>query len=291
MEVGRPNRDRGAERAGSAESDASSELHGVDRLRAVVNRLRTPEIGCPWDLEQTPESLVPYLLEEAHEAAEAIRAGVDDSIRDELGDVLLNVLLQVRIAEEEGRFTLEAVAENTAAKVIRRHPHVWGDERGADRERIRQNWRRIKQEEDPERESSALRSLPSTLPALLRACRVGSDAARIGFDWPDASGPLEKVVEETEEIRAVLDEPTSSPVDRQRALHHEIGDLLLAVTSLARHGSVDPEAALSDAVVRFRARFEHVERVARDRDTRDLDVLEAAWQEAKRREAGRLPPP
>ncbi len=265
---------------------------GLARLKEAVDQLRTPGSGCPWDLEQTPESLVPYLLEEAHEAAEAIRSGDIDHSRDELGDVLLNVFLQARLAEESGSFTLDDIGMSAADKVVRRHPHVWGDERGADRATIRENWRKIKAQESeaaaaPDgvprdhgavRDQSVLRELPATLPALIRAVRSGMDAARIGFDWPDWRGPLAKVEEEIAEVKEAIGDPAKA--------HHEIGDLLLAITSLARHVDVDPEGALNAALVRFARRFHHVETEASRRQLRDLDSLEALWQDAKRGESG-----
>lgn len=272
MGVDRPERDV---------EESPSTPSGWRELESVVARLRDPERGCPWDLEQTPSSLAPYLIEEAHEAAEALRRGDSDASCDELGDVLLNVFLQARVAEEEERFTLEDVARRAADKVIRRHPHVWGDVDRTDREAIRENWHRIKQEEaasassakaDSEPES-ALRPLPPTLPALTRATRQGADAARIGFDWPDWTGPHAKVEEEWAEVR----EAVGNPVE----CHREIGDLLLAATSLARHLDVDPESALEDAMDRFRSRFHVVERGARELSRPDLAQLEALWQRAK----------
>lgn len=251
-------------------------------LYRTVKRLRAPD-GCPWDREQTPESLVPFLLEEAHEAAEAIRAGHRTAAAEELGDLLLNVMLQTAIAEERGEFSLDDVLDRVRQKIVRRHPHVFGDETDADLETIRRNWKRIKAEEKPEsQDDSVLRKLPASLPALERAERIGRDAARVGFDWPDWRGAWAKVLEEVSELGEALDHGTPEPIE------HELGDLLFAIASLARHRALASEESLRRALDRFRARFRRVEASVADLDSATLDELEAAWVRAKR---GDPPPP
>lgn len=246
----------------------------------MVDRLRAPD-GCPWDREQTTESMARHLLEEAFEAAEALEDGDDEAAREELGDVLMNVAMIARIAAERGAFDLEAVARDIADKLVRRHPHVFGDARASDAEQVLQRWEEIKRteagEDAPRR--SVLAGLPRALPALQKALRIGEKAARVGFDWPSAEGPRRKLDEEIAELDAAL-----GGGDRN-AIEDEVGDVLFAVANLARHAGVDPERALRRTIERFAERFRHVEKALGDRlGHADLDEMEALWRQAKERE-------
>ncbi len=258
-------------------------IEALARLKSIVDRLRAPD-GCPWDREQTSRSLKGYLLEEAHEVAEAIEREDNGLLCEELGDLLLNVFLQARIAEEAGHFTLGEVAERISEKLIRRHPHVFAGERAPDAGAVRVRWEELKRKErsGPESDPSVLRPLPASLPSLEKAIRVGRMAAEVGFDWPDANGPLAKIEEETREVRQSL----AGACGTER-LSDEVGDLLFAVASFCRHSGLDPERALHGSLERFRRRFRQVE-VAWARQDPDgtrkptLAELEALWQEAKR---------
>ena len=257
------------------------------RLLGIVERLRAPD-GCPWDRKQTEASMAPHLLEEAFEAADAIRTGDAQASAEELGDVLLNVFMISQIASEAGRFRLDDVCEAIADKLVRRHPHVFGDEterEGLDQpEAVLANWERIKQTERGPRDDdqfeptrrSALAGVPAALPALLRAYRVGEKAARTGFDWPDATGPRAKIDEELTE----LDEAAAS--GDQAAIEHELGDVLFSVVNYSRHLARNPEIALRATIDRFSARFRAIESELGDGLTNaSSELLEAAWQRAK----------
>jgi MazG family protein len=248
------------------------------RLIDIVARLRAPD-GCPWDREQTEASMAPHLLEEAFEAVDALQSGDAPASREELGDVLMNVLMIAQIAGEHGRYDLEQVAEAIADKLVRRHPHVFGDVAADDAAQVLRNWEAIKQQEKSDADGeprSVLAGVPAALPALLRAFRIGEKAARVGFDWPDREGPREKVDEELAELDAAL-----AAGDEGR-IGAELGDLLFAVVNVARHAGVNPEMALRAMLDRFVQRFRWVEQQlgARLREA-SLDEKEALWQEAK----------
>lgn len=261
-------------------------MDATDRLIAIMARLRG-ENGCPWDREQTPRTLRPYVLEEAHEVAEAIDGGDWGELREELGDLLLQVAFLARIAEEEGHFRFEDVAEAISSKLERRHPHVFGD---AEAHRVEDVWRRwdeIKRAEKAapdgaggEAPVSRLAGIPRGLPALGRAAAVADKASRAGFDWPKPEGIVDKLVEETDELRAAL-----SGNDRDR-VEEELGDLLFAAASLARKLKIDPEGALARATAKFVGRFRLVEDGATADGVRleDLDAteLDRRWNAAKR---------
>jgi tetrapyrrole methylase family protein/MazG family protein len=253
---------------------------------------RTLREQCPWDIEQTHESLVPYLLEETYEVVDALQAldpddpTTDDHLVEELGDLLYQIEFHATIAEQEGRFTIADVAAGIHDKLVRRHPHVFGDsgERieadGADPlavETVLANWDDIKREE--KQRTSVFDGIPRSLPSLAYAAKVGSKASKVGFDWPDVEGAFPKIVEETGELRTTIDD--DDPV----AQRDELGDLLFAIVNVARHLHVDPELALRAATDKFRARFEGVERLAAGRaiDLRatDLTTLDALWDEVK----------
>lgn len=258
-------------------------MAAIDRVLSVMARLRNPRTGCPWDVAQDFRSIAPHTVEEAYEVADAIERGGFDDLRDELGDLLLQVVYHARMAEERGAFDFEAVADGLAAKLIRRHPHVFGDAGATDADTRERLWEQAKAEERAHRgesDPSALAGVTLGLPALTRAQKLARRAARAGFDWPDASGPAAKVREELDEIEAAGEDP-----DAREA---EVGDLLLAAVNLARHLDVDAETALRRASHRFEHRFRAVERHA-ERDGEgtsgmSMEALEGYWQAAKRDE-------
>ena len=259
----------------------------------LLHRLRAPG-GCPWDREQTPRSLLPYLIEEAHEAAVAIESGDDDAAVDELGDLLLHLAFQIAIAEEEERFGLDDVAGSTIAKMVRRHPHVFGDATyaGAGHQAM---WERLKREEKPEGTGGVIGELPLALPALVRAYRVQQKVASVGFDWQAPEGAREKVGEELAEVdeaaaaTASADREAEAPPPER--VEEEFGDLLFAIVNWGRLLGLHPETALQQANRKFEARFRKLEALARERglalETLSLDALDTLWNEVKRTEAGR----
>jgi tetrapyrrole methylase family protein/MazG family protein len=245
----------------------------VDRLAKIVAQLRSPD-GCPWDREQTHESLKSHLLEECYELIDAIDAKDDEELKEELGDLLLQVVLHSQMAAEENRFTLEDVAGVIADKLIHRHPHVFGETRLPDSEAVLNQWDRIKRVEKIDR-VSALDGVPKTLPALARAQKIQGKAARVGFDWSDAAGPLEKIHEELREVQTT---PESQ-------LEEEIGDLLFAVVNFARKKKLDAEQALSRATRKFTNRFQEMERLANERGLElaslSLEEMDRFWEDVK----------
>ena len=256
-------------------------LPGVQRLLTTIARLRAPD-GCPWDRKQTEASMAPHLVEEAFEAADALRRGAARASEEELGDVLVNVAMIRQIAGEAGGHGFDALAGQAADKLVRRHPHVFGDRKAESAEIAFANWEREKQKEkaaaagDDPALRSVLAGLPTALPALLRAFRVGEKAAKTGFDWPDATGPRAKVDEELAE----LDEALASG-DRA-AIAAELGDVLFSLCNVARHAGVNPEMALAGTVDKFQRRFLLVEQAfAFDLAGRSLAELDAAWNAAK----------
>ena len=245
----------------------------MDRLAKIVAQLRSPD-GCPWDREQTHESLKSHLLEECYELIDAIDAKDDEELKEELGDLLLQVVLHSQMAAEENRFTLEDVAGVIADKLIHRHPHVFGETRLPDSEAVLNQWDCIKRVEKINR-VSALDGVPKTLPALARAQKVQGKAARVGFDWSDAAGPLEKIHEELREVETT---PESQ-------LEEEIGDLLFAVVNFARKKKLDAEQALSRATRKFTNRFQEMERLANERGLElaslSLEEMDRLWEDVK----------
>lgn len=256
----------------------------VKRLCEVMARLRAPG-GCPWDAEQTLDSLKPYLIEEAYEVLEALELGRADKHREELGDLLLQVVFQAEVRAEDGTFDMAAVARAITDKLVRRHPHVFGDTPAEDADGALRNWEAIKAQERSARES-VLDGIPGNLPALLRAMRAGEKAAAVGFDWPSAAEVEAKVHEEWQELHDAADDGG----DREH-LHEELGDLLFAVVNWARHLGLDAEAALRDATGKFSRRFRFVEQelAAAGKAPADesLEELERLWQQAKARERER----
>lgn len=257
----------------------TSDKDWVAEMARIMDRLRAPD-GCPWDREQNHHTLRPYLIEEAYELIDAIEAQDDDGMTDELGDVLLQVLFHCQIAGEEGRFDLQDVARCACEKLTRRHPHVFGDRQVDDAEGVLRQWEEIKQEEKAgSQPPSALDAAPRHLPALMQAQKVQRRAAKLGFDWPDGSGPLAKIKEEIAELEAAVGAGETD------AVHEEIGDLLFSLVNLSRFHDADPEELLRGCIAKFRRRFRHVEsRVGEDGRTfaeLSLEELDRSWDEAK----------
>jgi len=254
----------------------------IDRLLAVMARLRDRENGCPWDLEQSFATIAPYTIEEAYEVADAIEREDMAALRDELGDLLLQVVFHARMAEEAGLFGFEDVAAAIAQKMERRHPHVFGDAKLASVEAQNEAWEAHKaaEREAAGGAASALAGVALALPALLRAAKISRRAARIGFDWPDAQAVVPKIAEEIAEIEAEL-----AGAAEHAALEEEVGDLLFVVANLARKLGVEPETALRRAIAKFERRFRALEILAKERSIgRDLDALEALWRQVKMEE-------
>jgi ATP diphosphatase len=252
----------------------------IDDLLVIMARLRDKERGCPWDREQDFATIAPYTIEEAYEVADAIERADMAALKDELGDLLLQVVFHARMAEEEGYFAFDDVAAAIADKMVRRHPHVFGDVEIASVAAQNEAWEAHKAAERAAKggTASVVDGVALALPALLRAAKMSQRAARIGFDWPDARAVIPKIAEEIAELEAELD-GTAAP----SALEEEIGDLLFAVANLARKLEVEPETALRRATAKFERRFRRVEALARERSIgRDLDALEALWQEVKK---------
>ncbi len=245
--------------------------------------LRTPDSGCPWDLEQTFRTIAPYTLEEAYEVADAIARGDLADLKDELGDLLLQVAFHARMAEEQGAFDFGDVVETVTAKLVRRHPHVFANADGKTAKAVEGLWERIKAEEkagqDDAAPRGALTGVPVALPALTRALKLQNKAGRVGFDWNDARAVLAKIREEADEIEAELDGPNKT------AAPAEVGDLLFAVVNLARHLGADPEDVLRQTNLKFERRFGSIERAltARGKTPKEASLAEmdALWDEAK----------
>jgi MazG family protein len=253
-----------------------------DELVDVVRRLRGPD-GCPWDREQTPQSLRGCLLEEAYEVLDALDRDDAPDLRDELGDLLLQIVMQAAMAAEDERFTIDDVVGGIVAKMTRRHPHVFGDAIVTDTAEVLRNWSRIKTAERAAKGDAADRSilsgLPTQLPALHAATRIGEKAARVGFDWPSAEAAMAKVREEIDELQDALASGDASRIE------HELGDALFALASVGRLAEQNAEVALRAALARFGRRFRGIERViaaqGRDIHTVGQDELEALWEAEK----------
>ena len=256
----------------------------IEKLLDVIAALRDPQKGCPWDREQTFETIAPYTIEEAYEVADAIAQDDIEGLRDELGDLLFQVVFHARMAEEQGSFSLEDVAAGINAKMLRRHPHVFGTEQERREGQQAGSWERIKRDERAakelqDKESSALDGVAIALPALKRAAKLGQRASSQGFDWPDTVGVHAKIAEEFAELNEAVS------LDSADRIEDELGDVLFAIVNLARHLTVDPEKALTRANRKFESRFRRMERsllnAGRSLDTMSLEELETAWQKAK----------
>ena len=253
-----------------------------DRLVAVMDRLRDPQ-GCPWDREQTLQTLAPYFLEEAYEVVDAIAEGDPAKLCEELGDLLIQIVFVARIANEENWFDVDAVCESISDKMIRRHPHVFGDSEVSDSDEVMQNWEDIKRDERAgEPSSSVLDGVPQSLPALLKAFRMTEKAAAVGFDWRKPEDVMGKMHEEMAELEAELAGGEAASNERVRS---EMGDVLFVMANLARHLGVEPETALQSTNATFLRRFQAMEEraLARNRNFRemDLDEQDALWDEVK----------
>lgn len=250
----------------------------ISEFLAIVRRLRGPG-GCPWDARQTPETLKTYVLEEAYELIEALDARDPDKIREELGDLLLHLVFLSDIFQEQGEFSFTDVVRGISAKMIHRHPHVFGEEEARSWEELRALWQRAKEQEGKE-PKGALGKVSPAWPALVQAQRLGEAAARLGFDWPDVQGALDKVEEEWQEFRQAL----AGPPDPAR--EEELGDLLFALVNVARFLGLDPEGALRRTVYKFVKRFHVVERTlakaGKTPETATLEEMDAIWEAAKK---------
>jgi nucleoside triphosphate diphosphatase len=265
-----------------------AEQSGIERLLEVMARLRDPDGGCPWDLEQDFASIAPYTIEEAYEVADAIERQDFHDLEGELGDLLLQVVYHAQMAKEAGRFDFETVAARIAEKMIRRHPHVFGEAEVESAAAQTIAWEEAKAGEREQKKNaggdpSILADLPLGLPALTRAAKLQRRAARVGFDWPEVAPVLEKLEEEIAEVRAEL--ATGAPQER---LADEVGDLLFAAANLARHLGVDGESALRRANQKFERRFRAIEAAlraaGRNLEDASLEEMEEIWQRTKARE-------
>lgn len=279
---------------GSKDGSTDGPPSELSTLLAIMAKLRDPDTGCPWDVEQDFASIAPYTIEEAYEVADAIARGDKHDLCDELGDLLLQVVFHARMAQEEGSFAFPDVVAAVVTKMIRRHPHVFGDVDRDDPVAVKARWEDIKAEEKAEKRarmiangqvsdkpSSAMDGVPGTLPAVQRAFKLQAKAARVGFDWPDAISIIDKVREETDEVAQEL---VQDPHDKDR-LEDEIGDLMFVAVNLARKLDIDPNVALERTNSKFTKRFQWLEDNLRETDTpvgkADLATMEEAWLQAK----------
>lgn len=266
------------------DQSSTATLAALQQLIDVVTQLRSPDGGCPWDLAQTPETLTPYVIEEAYEVVDAIKSGQTDAIKEELGDLLLQVVLQAQIAAEENKFSLKEVAQGITQKLIRRHPHVFGDVEVQSIDEVRQNWEQIKAAEkgesfpDAPHLSSKLSRYARTLPPLMAGMKISQKAAAAGFEWENIDGVWAKFHEELAEFQEAIAQ--ESPEQQQA----ELGDLLFVLINLGRWYNLDPAEALQGTNQRFIQRLSHVETLAgRPLSEYTLDELENLWQQAKAR--------
>jgi nucleoside triphosphate diphosphatase len=267
----------------------------IRRLIDIMAALRDPASGCPWDVEQTFASIAPFTIEEAYEVVDAIERGATEDLREELGDLLLQVVFHARMAEEAGLFDFGAVVEAITAKLVRRHPHVFADAGALSSGEVKALWGRIKADEKRAKLASsatggepqaakpgALDGVPLALPALSRAMKLQEKAGKVGFDWNDVRAVLDKIKEEVGEVEAEIAEGS------QQRLSGEVGDLLFAAVNLARHLKIDPEAALRSANAKFERRFAHIEsrlaETGQSPESSTLDTMEGLWTEAKANE-------
>lgn len=254
----------------------------IAKLEALMERLRAQN-GCPWDREQTNESLTPFIIEEAYEVVSAIDSKDTTHIKEELGDLLFQVVFVSQIAKEKGEYTLSDVIDFSHAKMVNRHPHVFGESRADTSEEVLRQWAEIKKEEKKDKEEKGyLAGIPEVLPALLRAHKVSQKAARAGFDWKDVNEVLLKLDEETGEFKQAVKNRDA------KEMEDELGDLLFTLVNVGRFLEVNPEDALRKTIAKFISRFHHIERTliqrGEDLSSTPIDELERLWQEAKKRE-------
>lgn len=262
----------------------------VARLLKIMAQLRDPDSGCPWDLKQDFTSIVPYTIEEAYEVADAIENGSMDDVKDELGDLLFQVVFYAQLGMEQQHFDFEMIAQTVADKLVRRHPHVFEQQSQQSLDTLKQNWEQIKQQERELKseqhgkgaeDKSILANIPKGMTPLIRANKIQKQCAKVGFDWPDVEPVFDKVHEEIEEIQQALDEP----IKNQAHIEEEVGDLIFAVVNLSRHLGIDPQTAMRKANHKFETRFRQVEKqvIAQGSNLKSasLEELEAIWQHVK----------
>jgi len=258
--------------------DCPADGSQLERLRAIVHRLRAPG-GCPWDAEQTHESLVHHLIEESYETVDAIQRGDHDHLKEELGDLLLQVVFHSEIAEEAGRFKLDDVARGICEKLVRRHPHVFGHSDVETPDGVLKQWDEIKRAEKGDGDQPYLHGVGKGLPALLRAAKLQKKASKAGFDWPVETGVISKIREEMLELEGAIDSQDLEAVSA------ELGDLMFSVVNLARFRKLDPELVMATANVKFETRFGEMERILKARglslEAADAGQMEETWEEAK----------
>jgi MazG family protein len=268
---------------------AAAKHSTIDRLVEIMAALRTPDSGCPWDLKQSFETIAPYTIEEAYEVADAIEKNDMAALKDELGDLLFQVVYHARLAQEDGAFELGDVVDAVCEKMVRRHPHVFGDETARSAEDVNGLWERIKAEEKSQSgnrpaETGLLDGVPIGLPALTRSVKLQNKAARVGFDWPSIAPVFDKAREELGELEQAIAAAEGNDGDRD-AIEDEYGDFLFVVANMARHLEIDPERALRRTCTKFMRRFTHVERTlasqGRSLDQANLEEMERLWVEAK----------
>jgi MazG family protein len=256
---------------------AAMDPRRIETLRAIMKALRTPLTGCPWDLEQNYATIAPYTIEEAYEVADAIARGSRADLCEELGDLLLQAVYHAQMAEEEKAFSFDDVVEAICRKMIRRHPHVFGDEQARSAKLAKGFWEEMKARERKDGNSGVLDGVPVVLPGLTRAVKLQGKAAKVGFDWPLVDNVYDKIAEEVAELSAAP----------QAAKAEEFGDLLFAMANVARHLGIDPEAALRNANAKFERRFRHIEERLAEHGKApaqsDLAEMDALWDEAKAR--------
>jgi len=259
-----------------------------EKLLTLIERLRDPAGGCPWDIRQKKEDVGRYLLDETYEVLEAIGKDAPEALREELGDLLFMILFLTRIAEEENLFGINGVLDDVTAKMIRRHPHVFGEAKVKDAAEVKRNWDRIKRdvEKRGENETSLLARVPGTMPALMRAQKITSEAAKVGFDWDGAASVMAKVEEELSELREAL--ATGDP----GRIRDEIGDTLFSIVNLSRHLKVDADEALRATNRKFEERFLYIEgrlrEQGKDPASSTLEEMDALWDEAKKKEVRKI---
>ncbi len=250
----------------------------IERLRAIMHRLRAPG-GCPWDAEQTHESIISNLIEEAYECVDAIRSGDDVHMREELGDLLLQVVFHSEIAEEEGRFDLYQVAAQISEKLVRRHPHVFGETSAEDSDQVLKQWDAIKRKEKGEKEVLYLHGVGKGLPALIRANKLLKKASKVGFDWPEETGVISKIREELGELEEAIDGKDVNEIEE------ELGDLFFSVVNLARYRNIDPEVLMAAANKKFETRFGAMEKElktsGKSLEEAALGEMQQAWMAVK----------
>lgn len=272
----------------------SSERYGIEDLKGIMAQLRSPEGGCPWDRAKDFKSIAPYTIEEAYEVVDAIDRGDMEDLQDELGDLLFQVIFHAQLASEETVFAFDDVVHTLSEKLIRRHPHVFGDETLASDDEIRGMWERVKGEErlakassGQEDAASLLDDVPVAMPALSRAVKLQKQAAKVGFDWPSIGPVMAKIDEELGELKEALRDDDGEP-SSQAHIAEELGDLMFVMANLARHLRIDPERAVRDANLKFCRRFNYIERTLikqeRSLDSATLEEMDALWDEAKRLE-------